>query len=191
MQSTARISTTALILLGIVALAPTVLHAGLAPPASDVSGPWQFSSSCNLPGEEAPCIYQGSGNLSQDGNSVSGDATLMLISGPVNCPTEMMASVMGTLSGLSFFGDLDGGQLLGMLDFDGAVSPDGGSMEGTSSAPEGEPFEGVTCEWSAIQEVLFDPAIPTLDEVGLVLLTILLLGGGLLVLRRRQGGASA
>lgn len=189
MKLTARISTSALILLGIAVLAPTALHAGLAP-ATDVSGPWQLSSSCNLQGEEAPCVYEGSGNLVQDMGVVAGDATLMLISGPAACPAELMATVMGSVSGLTFIGTLDGGQL-GILNFDSLVTPDGNSIDGTSMAPDGEPFQGTNCTWAAAQNQLFNPEIPTLNEVGLVLLVVLLLGGGLLVLRRRQGGGAS
>jgi hypothetical protein len=182
MRNTARVCFAILTLVGISALLPTTVDAGLLPPAGDISGDWTLPTTCTLPNEDV-CVYEGSASLLQDGNDIGGQATLMLVSGPDTCPTEMMATVMGTLSGLDLFGSLDGGQLLGILNFNGGATPDLQMIQGTSMAPDGQPFAGTTCVWAAQpQEAVL---IPTLSGVGLVLLVVLLLGGGLLMLRRR------
>jgi len=191
MKLTARGSITTLIVLAIAVLAPTLAHAGLVPPGTDLSGRWILTSSCTLPAEEQACVYEGSGELMQNGGPVNGQVTLFLISGPAGCPAEMMASVMGTLSGLAFFGTLDGGMLLGTLDFSGQASADGSTLGGDSNSPDGQPFAGTSCTWSAARRQLFDPSIPTLSGVALALLAVLLLAGGVLMLRRRQGGGAS
>lgn len=183
MRNTARVCFAILTLVGISALLPTTVDAGLSPPVGDISGDWTLPTTCTLPTDEV-CVFEGGGSLMLVGNEVSGQVTLMLASGnSPPCPTEMMATLMGTLSGVDFFGSLDGGQLLGTLDFSGQVSPDLQMIDGTSRAPDGQPFAGTTCVWAAQrQEAVF---IPTLSGVGLALLVALLLGGGLLMLRRR------
>jgi len=191
LKLTARCSTMALIALAIAVLAPTFAHAGMIPPGADLSGRWTLTSSCNLPAEEQACVYEGSGELLQDGSPVNGQATLFLLSGPAGCPPEMMATLLGNVSGLSFFGSLDGGMPLGILTFGGQISADGNSVSGDSSSPDGQPFAGTTCTWSAARRVLFDPSIPTLSGVALALLAALLLAGGVLILRRRQGGGAS
>jgi hypothetical protein len=183
MRNTARVCFAILTLVGISALLPTTVDAGILPPAGDISGDWTLPTTCTLPPGDEDCVFEGSASLLQDGNQIGGQATLMLVSGPDSCPSEMMATVMGTLSGLDLFGTLDGGQLLGILNFNGGASPDLQMIQGTSMAPDGQPFAGTTCDWDAQrQEAVF---IPTLSGVGLALLVALLLGGGLLMLRRR------
>jgi len=186
MNATARTCFAILVLVGISALLSTTVHAGVVPPAGDLSGDWSLPTTCTLPTEEE-CVFEGGGTLIQDGDQIGGQATLMLVSGPEPpCPAEMMATVMGTLNGLLFVGTLDGGQL-GMLSFSGDVSPDLQMIQGTSRVPDGEPFQGTICTWSAArQQAVF---IPTLSEAALALLAVLLLGGGLLMLRRRSVGS--
>lgn len=183
MSHITRTSIVVVLVLGVAALLPAAAEAGLAV-MPDLSGNWSLSASSQLPGENEPCVYQGTGQLQQVGSQVTGQATLMLVSGPPACPDEMMANVDGSLDGLLFGGQLDGGQLLGIMDFTGQVSQDGRMISGDNSVPDGQPFQGATGTW--MSERLFATiAIPTLTGVGLALLVVLLLSGGLLILRRR------
>ena len=191
MKLTARSVLLVSMVCGLAVLAPVVSYAGLAPPGADLSGRWTLTSSCSLPLEEASCVYEGSGEVMQDGNPVAGQVTLFLISGPAGCPAEMMASLTGNLSDLTLIGSLDGGMILGILNFGGQVSADGSMIDGTSAAGRGQPFEGTTCSFSAARRQLFDPSIPTLSGVALALLAALLLVGGVLMLRRGKGGTAS
>lgn len=186
MKVIARNSFAILVILGVSALYPIAAYAGIAAPAGDLTGDWTLPTTCTLPSEDE-CVYEGGGSLVQDGSQVSGQVTLVLVNGDSPpCPTEMMATVMGTIQGNDFFGTLDGGQL-GMLDFSGVVSQDVEMIDGSSSVPDGEPFQGTLCTWVAQrQEAVF---IPTLNGAALALLAILLLGGGMLMLRRRRAEA--
>lgn len=187
MKATARICFAILTLAGFCTLIPTTAHAGIAQPVGDISGDWTLPTTCTLPNQDV-CVYDGGGTLNQDGSQVVGTATLRLVSGPDSCPMELMADVSGILDGSMLFGTLDGGQL-GMLDFSAQVSQDLQMMQGTSVVPDGEPFQGTTCTWSA-QLRLGVFAIPTLGEGALALLALLLLGGGLVMLRRRAVGSA-
>lgn len=131
-----------------------------------------------------PCVFEGSGNLVQDGNQLTGQANLMLISGPAECPDEMMADIMGEVEGSSFFGMLDGGQMFGGLNFNGTISQDGTSIEGTYDVkPEG-PFSNVTNGvWTAALQLSI-LAIPTVGAWGLGLFAAILALTSLLFLRR-------
>lgn len=186
MNTTARICFAILVLAGICTLLPTAAHAGIAPPAGDLTGDWTLPTTCTLPNEDV-CVYAGGGTLNQDGSQVGGTATLRLVSGPDSCPMELMADVMGVLDGLLFIGTLDGGNL-GTLEFSAVVSQDLQMMQGDSRVPDGQPFQGTVCTWSARRLDAF--VIPTLGEGALVLLAILLLGGGLVMLRRRAVGST-
>lgn len=186
MKATARIFFAILTLAGLCSLIPSTAHAGALAPAGDISGDWTLPTTCTLPTDDV-CVYDGGGTLNQDGAQVGGTATLRLVNGPDACPMELMGSVMGTLEGLTFMGTIDGGNL-GTLNFSAQVSDDLQMMSGTSMIPDGQPFQGTTCTWSA-QLRLGVFAIPTLGEGALALLALLLLGGGLVMLRRRAVGS--
>lgn len=172
----------------------------LASPAfaqANLEGTWELQASGVLPPQEIPalnaqgdrgvmiepCVFEGSGNMTQTGDQLSGQATLMLVSGPDNCPSEMMADLTGTVEGTSFFGTLDGGQMFGLLDFQGTIADDGRSMQGSYTVEEG-PFTGTTnTSWTAALRLsILD--IPTLGTWGVTLLATLLALTSLLFLRR-------
>lgn len=131
-----------------------------------------------------PCVFEGSGNMTQTGDQLSGQATLMLVSGPTDCPDEMMADIMGEVEGSSFFGMLDGGEMFGGLNFTGTISTDGTSIEGTYDVKPDGPFSNVTDgSWTAALQLSI-LAIPTLGSWGVTLLAALLALTSLLFLRR-------
>lgn len=161
------------------------MFAGPAFGQVDLEGTWALQASGVIPPEEEPCVFEGSGDMAQSGDQLTGQATLLLVSGPAVCPAEMAADIMGEVEGSSFFGMLDGGEQFGGLNFSGAISNDGSSIEGTYSVkPEG-PFSDVTDgTWSAAVQQLSVLEIPTLGAWGLAVLTALLALTSLLVLRR-------
>lgn len=167
-------------------LAALVAGAALAqvPAPVDLSGHWSLSATGLLPGQNLPCVFEGSGFMTQSGGQLQGHATLMLVQGPAVCPAEMMAQLSGVLDGLTFFGTLNGGDMFGMLDFQGRVGPDGRSLMGSFTVRSGGPFSGTTGEWSSNLLAIF--RIPTLSGIGLALLALLILVASFLVLRRRQ-----
>ncbi len=175
----------------------------LAVPASaqpNLEGTWELQASGVIPPEPVPelnadsehgiviepdpCVFEGSGNLVQDGDQLTGQATLMLVTGPAECPDEMMADVMGEVEGSSFFGMLDGGEMFGGLNFTGTISQDGQSIVGSYEVkPEG-PFSNVTDgAWTAALQLSI-LAIPTVGAWGLGLFAAILALTSLLFLRR-------
>lgn len=171
-----------------IALVASILpiFAGPAFGQLDVGGTWDLQASAVIPPESDPCVFEGSADVVQDGSVLSGQATLLLVSGPTPpCPPEMMADLDGNVDGDSIFGTLDGGAMFGLLSLQGSVSDDGQSIQGSFLVEEG-PFGGVTGTWSAVvqQEVPTTPAIPAAGAWGLGLLTALLALASLLILRR-------
>lgn len=132
-----------------------------------------------------PCIYSGTVIASQDGDDWTGPAELGLVSGPAECPAEMIGDLTGTLSedgGVIFItGFIDGGQL-GHAIFDGTISPNPGGS-GTMTVNQGD-FQDTEGEWVAVlqQSVL---EIPELTPVGMAVLTLLLLAAGAWMLSRQ------
>jgi len=169
--------------LGFLLLLPGALTAGLVPPP-DIAGLWSVSTDCALPRQNLPCVFEGSGQVTQSGDQVMGTVQLMLVSGPAACPTEMLADLQGTLVGSSFMGTLDGGAMFGALDFSGTVSVDGQTITGDFAVQDGGPFQGCSGAFDAERQIV-DVAIPTLSGMSLVILWVLLLGAGLVMLRRR------
>lgn len=167
----------------VVLLLPTFAWPAFGQP--NLEGTWDLQVSGVLPSETDPCVFEGSGEMVQDGDQLTGMATLMLVSGPAACPLEMMADLMGEVEGSSFFGMLDGGQMFGGLNFSGTIAGDGSSIQGTYEVkPEG-PFTGVTDgTWSAaVQQQVSVLEIPTVGAWGLMLLAALLALASLLFLR--------
>ena len=148
----------------------------------NLSGRWNLSASGMLVTGGMPCTFQGHGDMMQDGNQLSGQAELMLVSGPAECPAEMSANLAGMLDGPSFVGTLDGGQMFGMLNFSGMLGQDGRSLEGNYSVTSG-PFMGTTGAWNSALVDGF--LIPVLDVAGILLLTVLLAYTGSKLLRRK------
>lgn len=161
------------------------IFAGPAFGQPNLEGTWDLQVSGVIPPEVEPCVFEGSGDMVQDGDQLTGQATLLLVSGPTVCPPEMAADIMGEVEGSSFFGMLDGGEQFGGLNFTGTLSNDGSSIEGTYDVkPEG-PFSDVTDgTWSAVVQQVSVLEIPTVGAWGLALLTALLALTSLLVLRR-------
>lgn len=168
-----------------------VLAAALATPAAaqiDLTGTWNLEVTTTLEGEETPCVYQGTVQATQDGEVWTGPATLGLVSGPTQCPGEMLGDLTGFVTQgetqATITGTIDGGQL-GLADFSGTISPNPGG-DGTMSVSEG-PFAGSSGTWLAeLQQSVLE--IPNLTPLGLGLLTLLLLGAGGWVLSRQPAG---
>lgn len=132
-----------------------------------------------------PCVYSGTVVATQDGAQWTGPADLGLVSGPAECPDNMLGDLTGELTedgGVIFItGFIDGGQL-GHAIFDGEISPNPGGS-GIMAVDEG-PFAGTDGEWSAVlqQSVL---EVPDLTPAGMAVLTLLLLAVGGWLLSRQ------
>lgn len=157
----------------LVALAPQVS-------AQDLSGAWNMETTAGLPEEATPCIYSGDCQMQQSGSSLSGTVVLGLVSGPADCPTEMTATIEGTVEGDSVFGTLLGGQL-GTADFQGSRT---NSFSGTFQASPDGPFAGGDGSWLAVRPSVLE--IPTASATGLILLVLMLLAGGTWLLRSER-----
>lgn len=175
------------VLVATLVAVPTVAQVA-GPP--NLAGTWVISASGQLPNENVPCEFEGTGNVTQDGGQVGGPVTLTLVSGPEACPAEMMADLTGTIEGSSFFGLLDGGDLFGLAQFDGTIGNDGQSLMGTFSViPRETPalemqFEGTTGTWTSRFATVLQ--IPTLSAAALALLALILIVASLYVMRRRS-----
>lgn len=177
----------------LLVVAPLAAQGGL-----DLPGRWQltvgFTLVQEMPAEravkqvEGDCEYQGTADVTQDGNSFSGSATLDLVQGVAECPQEMMAEITGQIS-QEVPGQISG-QLsspdFGQADFTGAIAKASGTLSGVAvvtSTPM-PALQGAVGNWIGIglrQTV----AIPTLSALGLTLLVLLLLAAGALALRKR------
>jgi hypothetical protein len=173
--------------LGLVAvLAPAVAQASIL-------GHWTLQMNVTLRGEEAPCVFEGTANLSaagpNSGFDFSGPVHLDLVSGPQSCASSLdgVGSVSVTLSaqGLLVNGQIDGGRALGFASFTGLVAGDP-TASGTFSVTGG-PFAGLGGTWSGSLAASV-VSIPALGAMGLVLLAGLLAVASLLTLRRRASG---
>ena len=193
---------------GLIALAAVAVFALAAPAAVDaqildLTGTWNLELEA-IPNEgelapEAgpvlrpegvaiqPCLYSGTVVASQAGSQWTGPAELGLISGPAECPAEMIGDLTGTLSedgGTIFItGFVDGASPSGNASFSGAISPNPGGG-GTMVVNQG-PFTGSVGNWSAVlQQSLLE--IPELTPAGLAILTLLLLASGAWLLGRQS-----
>lgn len=188
----------ALIAAAVAVAAPAVLDAQIL----DLTGTWSLELEA-IPNEgeiapEAgpvlrpegiaiqPCVYSGTVVATQDGNQWTGPAELSLVSGPAECPAEMIGDLTGTLSevgGTIFIdGFIDGGDPSGNATFSGTISPNPGGS-GTMIVNQGS-FLGTEGDWTAVllQSVL---EIPELTPAGLAVLTLLLLAAGAWLLGRQ------
>lgn len=183
-----------------------LVGAPLAAQSPDVSGTWNLQMTATLSGEETPCEYQGTIQLSFVDGVWLGPTTLTLVSGPAGCPAEMMASCTGSFDGGTFYGTLDGGKLFGTATVIGTQAA-GDQMKGTvklapsnpgakatlapkttwqggmMTDPEG-PFAGATGNFVAMRQSALE--IPTLTETGLILLAILLMASAIFFLVRNR-----
>ncbi|MFP3941378.1 MAG: hypothetical protein ACLF0P_13855 [Thermoanaerobaculia bacterium] len=170
-----------------------VLAAALATPAAaqiDLTGTWNLEMTTTLPGEETPCLYQGTVQATQaTDDSWNGPVELSLVSGPQACPAEMLGDGTGFVEQgedeAFITGTIDGGEEFGLATFDGTILPNPGGG-GDFSVDEGE-FADEEGTWSMelLQSVL---EIPAATPVGLAVLTFLLLGAGGWVLSRQGTG---
>lgn len=192
----------------LILVAPAALDAQLP----DFSGTWSLTLEATLPGQQPTagqaaeagpglqergvlvedCIYSGTVNLSQDGNTVSGPVVLGLVSGPDACPGEMTGNLTGTLTGGDQVGtfQIDGTISRtddpqdpdGQATFTGTLSPNPGGS-GTMNVSSGT-FSGSRGSWMAqLQESVLE--VPELTPVGMTVLTLLLLAAGAWVLSRQ------
>lgn len=169
-----------LTLIAAVALVPNAL----AQPA-DYSGTWAMQASALLPGENVPCMYEGTVTLMQNGDQLSGPVMLSLVSGPAACPGELMAQLTATVNGAQIeMGMLDGGAMLGTAFFSGGPGDGMDDLVGRFGVETG-PYAGTNGAWAA-QRLISVLEIPTLTTVGLVALVALLLAAATVILRRRR-----
>lgn len=187
----------------------TLGFAAQAQTPTGFGGTWNMTVTFELPNEGGTCVYEGTAVLTQDGSAISGPTTLTVVSGPFECPAEMMADLVGTIEPavdlINLFyvsGTLFGGKL-GEASFTGSISPNLGAQaktavepggrgaitvstggQGTTSVPSG-PFAGATGSWSAaLAAAPAALAIPTATPIGLTLFVLLLIGAGTWVLGR-------
>ena len=164
----------------------------------DFSGTWQLQTTIDLPANEVQpevsvlekqgqCTYEGTAELTQDVEGVTGPVDLDLVSGPAECPPEMLGTLSGNIfseGGEFFFNGAIAGeqpQGIGVSSVEGTISPNPGGS-GSIAVTQG-PFQGAQGSWTAqlLQSVL---EIPTLTAVGLTLLTLTILAAGALMLRQ-------
>jgi hypothetical protein len=172
-------ATVAVVLATLVVSAPPAAAQG----APSYAGHWLVDATFDLP-DVGTCIYQGTIDVMQDGTALSGTLVLTLVSGPMACPAEMMASLAGTAGpGGVELGMLLGGDL-GQASFSGDRDPKSGALMGGSMVQEG-PYAGTAGTWMAVLARQSVIEIPTLTALGLAALVTLLLAAGAWILRRR------
>jgi hypothetical protein len=154
----------------------------------NVTGTWNLTVMTNGAPElqtnssdQVLCKWTGLMTLTQIGTDFAGSMMLNLVTGP--CPATLSGPVQGSLSGggsgfLISFG-LASGEF-GLVSFDGTVSDDGQSGQGTWTNVE-------SGTWSA-QKIR--TAAPTLSGSGLAALFGLLLAAGALSASRRAARTS-
>jgi len=153
--------------------------------AMNATGQWDLQANGILPDVQGTCLFQGTANVVQNGNAISGDATLMLQSGPQACPPEMMAQIQGAWeTDTLLFGALLGGNL-GEASFSTGPVVRAVQLGGSYIVTSG-PFNGVSGSWQAVMRAVAAAQIPTLATLGVVLLAALLFGVGGMVLRRQH-----
>lgn len=166
-----------------------VLTAVAAPALAqvDYSGAWDLSATSVLPDEGGTCSFEGSVQISQSPNGVSGVASLSLVAGPDSCPMELMADLTGRVGEGDCIVDgvLLGGQL-GDATFGGCPGDQPGSLQGSMQVTAG-PFAGTTSIWTGARQTQ-QAAIPTLSAAGLALFIGLLLAAGAWLARGRLAG---
>ncbi len=206
-----RTPTFALVLAMAVAAAPVAFGQNANP---DIGGTWRLNASTLLTGQEVPCEYQGDVPLTQDGDSWTGPADLLLLSGPEACPAEMIGDLTGMLApgevaGVTqITGAIDGTDPGGHVTFSGTITNGPAAMtparpsrkasvlaakaalQGTGglSVDQGS-FSGNGGTWNAIRLAQSVLDVPELTPVGLTLLVLMLLAGGAVLLRGQQGSA--
>lgn len=180
-----------------------LLLAVFAPPAAaqqlDLTGTWALQITVELEPVQVAneqdgvslkqngeaCDYAGTVQATQDNSAWSGPAVLGLVSGPEECPSEMLGQMTGFVEqdGEIFFidGSIDGDDPTGVASFSGTISPNPGGA-GVFAVTQG-PFEGADGTWLAQLQALSVLEIPVLTPVGLTLLALFVLGAGALVLR--------
>lgn len=162
-----------------------------------LTGIWQLTFSALLPGEETPCVYQGTITVNEA--MVGGSSTVNLQSGPDACPDQLVASISSlNVDGSSIFGTLDGGQQFGTVQFEGNVfqgaqvqlrqkgvqQPMENSAEGSFVIDSG-PFSDTEGSWSAqFQGPLSQ--IPLLSPIGLLALASMLVLAAFYLHRRQR-----
>lgn len=172
------------LLVSIVAAAPAA-NAQMQPPP-DLTGTWNMDLEAFIGDANEPCVFEGVADIVDDGGSLTGRVDVVLVSGPDNCPPEMMADLTGgtqtgeAVGSVLVSGLLQGGEMFGEASFNGSISTNPGGS-GTLSVSSG-PFAGGSGNWMVqLQQSVLE--IPTVSAVGLLLLTVLILAAGTLVLR--------
>ena len=146
----------------------------------NLNGTWTLHFSGLLSGENEPCVFEGSINVVQAVTStISGDASVDLVSGPTGCPPQMSASILSaTLRGLDFTATMDGGPNQGTLTSSGQISPDARSIRGTYLIDSG-PFAGTSGELGMEMAPLLD--VPLMGVAGMTVLALLLIVSALIL----------
>lgn len=182
--------TAALLLVSFVAAAPAATAQMEQLP--DLTGTWNMDLEAFLGDANEPCVFEGVADIVDDGGTLSGQVDLVLVSGPDNCPPEMMADLSGgkqtgeAVDSVLVSGMLDGGDMFGTATFSGSISTNPGGQGTFTPTPEG-PFAGGSGSWMVqLQQSVLE--IPTVSAVGLLLLTVMILAAGTLVLRHVASG---
>jgi hypothetical protein len=154
----------------------------------NVTGAWDLTVMTNRPedlrtssSDQVFCEWKGLMTLTQTGTDFTGSMMLHLVTGP--CPDTLSGAVQGSLSGSGsgFFISFGlASSQLGQVKFDGTVSDDSQSGQGTWKNVE-------SGTWSAQR---IPTAAPTLSGSGLATLFGLLLAAGALSAGRRAARSS-
>ncbi len=152
----------------------------------NLSGRWDLSAEAFLSqpakGNGGNCQFVGNANISQLGDSFSGNAAMALVTGIQGCPAQMDARVDGTVAN----GAIQMSMLMGPLgtaQFDGRAPRQKGSPMGGGFSVVSGNFTGTTGTWAGTPSAQI---VPTAGFWGLAALTLLLLVAGARMLRRRQ-----
>lgn len=166
----------------------------------DLRGTWDLEMEVFLTGQDFPCQYTGSANITvQDGTAFQGMADLQLTNGPEVCPGMMSASLSGEWVNGQLQGTLDGGEAYGMASFSGSLGQQGPTQTAVAKAAApgttyvgpftvtSGPFAGASGGgWMSVARGFAVLAIPGLGPAGLTALILLLLvGGSWLLIRGR------
>jgi hypothetical protein len=156
----------------------------------NVAGTWNLTvMTSNVPelrtnsSDQVSCTWKGLMTLTQTGADFTGSMMLNLVTGPGPCPATLSGPLQGSLGGTGsgFFIEFGlASTESGLISFEGGVSDDGQSGQGTWKNEE-------TGTWTAEK---IRTAAPTLSGGGLAVLFALLLAAGALSAGRRAARTS-
>ena len=173
-------NTKAVLVLGLFMAVPSFWVS--AQQAPDLSGKWELQASAAFTLGNQPCEYSGSMDLVQAGSELSGMGLMALTSGPVACPVNPTAALVGTVVGNSLQ-MVSGSGNSGDSTFTGVIGAGGRTIAGDLTVVAG-PFVGLSGSWQAARPG-FSVEIPTLGFAALAILTLILAASGVWLQRRR------